>query len=110
MFAFNRSRLRSSDLLGGKLHERLSAYTINVVIHDPKKRKANLRKHKVDLTAGYAAFDAPRVTREDTREDYGEQRFVSLGLAKGKVVVFVWVDGEDEPHEHEAYFRRYPQV
>ncbi len=35
---------------------------------------------------------------------------MSLGLAKGKVVVFVWVDGEDEPHEHEAYFRRYPQV
>jgi uncharacterized protein len=90
------------------------------VIHDPRKRKANLRKHKVDLTEGYAAFDGPMVTREDTREDYGEQRFVSLGLSRGKVVVLVWVDDEDEPrliscrqaepHEEEAYFRKYPQV
>lgn len=90
------------------------------MIHDPRKRKANLRKHKVDLTEGYAAFDAPMVTREDTSEDYGEQRFVSLGLANGKVVVLVWTDDEDEPrliscrqaepHEQEAYFYHYPQI
>jgi uncharacterized DUF497 family protein len=90
------------------------------MIHDPKKRKANLRKHKVDLTDGYAAFDAPMVTREDTREDYGEQRFVSLGSVKGKVVVLVWVDGENEPrliscreaepHEEEAYYSEYPRI
>ena len=88
--------------------------------HDPKKRKANLHKHKVDMTDCYEAFDAPMVTREDTSEDYGEQRFVSLGLAKGKIVVLVWVDDEDEPrliscrkaepHEEEAYYREYPQV
>ena len=89
------------------------------MIHDPKKRKANLRKHKVDLTDCYEAFDAPMLTREDTREDYGEQRFVSLGLVKGKVAVLVWVDGDDEPrliscrqaepHETEAYFSEYPK-
>jgi uncharacterized DUF497 family protein len=90
------------------------------MIHDPKKRKSNLRKHKVDLTDGYETFDAPMLTREDTSEDYGEQRFISLGLAKGKVVVLVWVDGEDEPrlitcrqaerHEKEAYYRQYPKI
>ncbi len=90
------------------------------MIHDPKKRKTNLRKHKVDLAHCYEAFDGPMLTREDTREDYGEERFVSLGLAKGEVVVLVWVDGEDEPrliscrkaepHEEEAYYREYPQV
>ena len=90
------------------------------MIHDPKKRKANLRKHKVNLTDCYEAFDAPMVTREDTREDYGEQRFVSLGWATGKVVVLVWVDGEDEPrliscrraepHEEAAYYHEYPKV
>jgi uncharacterized DUF497 family protein len=90
------------------------------MIHDPKKRKANLHKHKVDMTDCYEAFDAPMVTREDTSEDYGEQRFVSLGLAKGKIVVLVWVDDVDEPrliscreaepHEEEAYYREYPQV
>jgi uncharacterized DUF497 family protein len=90
------------------------------MIHDPKKRKGNLRKHKVDLAEAYEAFDAPMLTREDTREDYGEQRFVSLGLVRGKAVVLVWVDGEDEPrliscrkaepHETEAYFSEYPKA
>jgi hypothetical protein len=90
------------------------------MIHDPKKRKANLRKHRVDLSDCYEAFDAPMLTREDTSEDYGEQRFVSLGLAKGNVVVLVWVDGEDEPrliscrkaepHEEEAYYHEYRQI
>ena len=42
------------------------------MIHDPKKRKANLRRHKLDLAECYEAFDAPMLTREDTREDYGE--------------------------------------
>ena len=88
--------------------------------HDPKKRKANKRKHKIDLADGYAAFDAPMVTREDTREDYGEQRFVSLGWIEDSVVVLVWTDGETEPHliscrkaephEQEAYFREVPQI
>ena len=41
--------------------------------HDPKKRKANRRKHQIDLADGYAAFDAPMITREDTRDKYGEQ-------------------------------------
>jgi uncharacterized DUF497 family protein len=88
--------------------------------YDPKKRKSNKRKHKVELTEGYAAFDAPMVTQEDTREYDGEQRFISLGRVKDKVVVLVWVDGETtphliscrkaEPHEQEAYFKEYPQI
>ena len=87
---------------------------------DPAKRKKNLRKHKVDLPGCEAAFDAPMLTREDDRDKYGEQRWVSLGWAHGKVVVVVWTDREDEedprliscreaePHEQEAYFKAYP--
>lgn len=90
------------------------------MIHDPKKRKANQRKHKVDMADCYAAFDAPMITREDPRDYDGEQRFVSLGWIPEKVVVLVWTDGEDEPrliscreaepHEQEAYYREYPKV
>lgn len=60
----------------------------------------------------------PMLTREDDREDYGEQRLVSLGWAHGRVVVLVWSDREDgprliscreaEPYEREAYYRAYP--
>ena len=86
---------------------------------DPTKRKANQRKHKVDLAECDPVFDEPMLTREDTREGYGEQRLLSLGWLKGRVVVLVWTDREDgprliscreaKPHEQEAYFRAYPK-
>jgi len=86
--------------------------------HDPAKRRKNLRKHGVDLPGCMEAFDGPMLTREDDREDYGEQRLISLGWAHGRVVVLVWTDREDgprliscreaEPYEREAYYRAYP--
>jgi uncharacterized protein len=87
---------------------------------DPKKRRANRFKHRVDLEDGYAAFDAPMLTREDDRVAYGEQRFVSLGWTRMQVVVLVWTERGDEPrliscreakpHEEEAYFRAFPRI
>lgn len=87
--------------------------------HDPPKRRKNLRKHAIDLAACEPVFDAPMLTHEDPRDEYGEQRLVSLGWLKGRVVVLVWTDREEgprmiscreaEPHEQEAYFRAYPE-
>ncbi|MBK6717234.1 MAG: BrnT family toxin [Burkholderiales bacterium] len=87
--------------------------------YDPRKSAANLRKHGHDLPACEEALDGPMLTREDRSEVYGEQRFVSLGLAMGKVVVLVWTDREDGPrliscrdaerHEQKACFRAYPK-
>lgn len=86
--------------------------------YDPSKRKKNQRKHAIDLAECEAVFDAPMLTREDDREEYGEQRLVSLGWLKGRIVVLVWTDREEgprmiscreaDPHEQEAYFRTYP--
>ena len=57
--------------------------------HDPAKRRKNLRKHKVDLPRCTEAFDYPMLTAEDDREYDGEQRFVSICLARGKAVILV---------------------
>ncbi|MDR0781025.1 MAG: BrnT family toxin [Pseudomonadales bacterium] len=86
--------------------------------HDPAKRAKNLKKHQVDLPRCLEVFDYPMLTREDGRE-YGEQRFISLGLMRGVVVVLVWTDREDGPrliscrealpYEQETYFITYPQ-
>lgn len=38
----------------------------------------------------------PTFPFEDDREDYGERRWVSLGLLRGKVVVIVHVETENE--------------
>ncbi|KOR33061.1 hypothetical protein TI05_03295 [Achromatium sp. WMS3] len=85
---------------------------------DPNKQRTNLSKHGIDLAECEAVFDNPMLTREDTRQQYVEQRLISLGWLKGKVVVLVWTDRADGPrliscreatfHEQKAYFKIYP--
>jgi hypothetical protein len=87
---------------------------------DPAKRRRNQRKHQIDLVDCMAVFDFPMLTQEDVRKDYGEQRLVSLGWLKDRIVVLVWTDRDEgprliscraaEPHEQEAYFRIYPRA
>jgi uncharacterized DUF497 family protein len=88
--------------------------------YDPAKRKLKLRKHGIDLAECDGVFDEPMLTREDDREAYGEQRLISLGRLRARVVVLVWTDRVDEPHliscreakphEQEAYFRAFPKA
>jgi len=89
------------------------------VSYDPAKRKLNLLKHAIDLAECEADFDEPMLTREDDRESYGEQRLISLGWLKSRVVVLVWTDRQEGPHliscreavthEQEAYFLAFPK-
>ncbi len=63
--------------------------------HEPK-RQANLKKHGVDFIDSERVFAGPTFTFEDHREDYGEQRWVTLGLLGVKVIVIVHTETEDE--------------
>jgi len=65
--------------------------------YDPKKRAVNLEKH------GYDFEDAPQViesdhtvTFEDRRFAYCEQRFITLGMLRGDVVVIATAETVDE--------------
>ena len=64
---------------------------------DESKRRANLKKHKIDIAELDDAFDSPMSTDEDDREDYGEQRLQSLAFWRGRVIYMVWTDRQD-PH------------
>lgn len=66
--------------------------------YDIAKQKINIKKHGIDLAECCEIFDAPMLTREDVRINYGEQRLISLGVLHGEVVVLVWVDRMEEPH------------
>ena len=50
------------------------------------KRRANLKKHGIDFVDAEKIFRGATFTAEDTREDYGEQRFLTLGLLDDQVV------------------------
>lgn len=79
------------------------------------KRQRNIRKHGIDFVGAEAIFDQPMVTHEDDRDAYSEQRFKSLALLKGRVVVVVWTARGDnvhfisirkaERHEQKTYFK-----
>ncbi|OZA12446.1 MAG: hypothetical protein B7Y02_07340 [Rhodobacterales bacterium 17-64-5] len=57
---------------------------------DEDKRQANRLKHGIDF-AELEGFDWPNaVTREDTRSDYGERRFISTARLNGRLHVCVW--------------------
>lgn len=84
---------------------------------DPKKRAANLKKHGLDFADAPAVIESgDALTFEDRRFDYGEQRFVTLGLLRGVVVAVATAETEEEirvismrkaeRNEQEIYYRQ----
>lgn len=59
---------------------------------DEAKRAANFARHGVDFTA-IAGFEwTTALIAADTRRDYGESRFIALGLIGDRVHVCVYTD------------------
>ena len=63
---------------------------------DERKRRANLKIHKLDFRDAPEVFNGPTVTYEDDRFGYGEQRFVTLGLLTGTAVSIVHTETEKQ--------------
>ena len=57
------------------------------ILWDEAKRRTNLRKHALDFADSERVFAGITCTIEDGRFDYGEQRFVTLGMLRDTVVV-----------------------
>jgi uncharacterized protein len=54
------------------------------------KAEANLQAHGLSFELAKTVFKDPfAVERLDDREDYGEERFVIIGMAEGQVLLFV---------------------
>lgn len=51
------------------------------------KRRATRRKHGLDFADAEAVFAGITCTIEDRRFEYGEQRFITLGMLRDTVVV-----------------------
>lgn len=65
--------------------------------YDPKKRASNLKKHEYDFDDAPLVMESDRtVTFEDRRFDYGEQRFITLGVLRGDVVVITTTETDEE--------------
>jgi uncharacterized DUF497 family protein len=62
---------------------------------DEAKREANIRKHRIDFVTVERVLAGETVSYLDERFEYGETRFVTLGLLDGNVVVVVHTMSED---------------
>ena len=59
---------------------------------DEQKRQINVKKHGVDFIDVPEVFDGDTVTIPDDRFDYGENRFIVIGILKNMVVVVIYTE------------------
>ena len=58
---------------------------------DKNKDRSNQKKHQISFDeAKLAFFDNDMIIKEDTRKNYGEQRFVGIGKTFDKIIVVVY--------------------
>ncbi|NJD55489.1 MAG: BrnT family toxin [Nitrospirae bacterium] len=55
---------------------------------DAEKNRQNIKKHGIDFADAWQLFEHPLFVRHDDRYDYGEDRYIGLGMLKNMMVVF----------------------
>jgi len=85
---------------------------------DDEKNSLNIRKHGIDLADVVEIFNHPMLTKLDSRQAYGEDRWIGIGIFKNIVAVTVYLEWEDEDtiriisarkatrHESKEYHKR----
>lgn len=63
---------------------------------DDKKNQENCRKHGLDFNVAVQVFSFPMLVALDDREDYGEERWIGVGLARSVPVVVLFTVKADE--------------
>jgi uncharacterized protein len=63
---------------------------------DQQKNQANIGKHELDFADAPKVFRLPLRISLDQRQDYGEERWVGLGMLDGRVVVVVFTEPDRE--------------
>jgi uncharacterized DUF497 family protein len=57
---------------------------------DPDKRNKTLIERELDFARADEIFAGHHFTTEDTREDYNELRYITVGKLDSRMVVMVW--------------------
>lgn len=62
---------------------------------DEAKNDINLRKHGLDFADAPEIFNGPMLVQLDTRQDYGEDRWIGIGFIQSRVVVVVYTERDN---------------
>jgi uncharacterized DUF497 family protein len=63
---------------------------------DKQKNQANIAKHELDFADAPRVFTLPLRISLDERQDYGEERWMGIGILDGRVVVIVFTEPDEE--------------
>ena len=67
-----------------------SVYTIRVFEWYPEKSRTNAEERQIPFSKVPVVFEGPLLARRDLRHDYGEERWVAIGLLGHVAVVVVY--------------------
>ena len=59
---------------------------------DDAKNITNIEKHHIDFSDVVEIFQHPILTNIDSRENYGEERWIGIGQLQGRTIVVVYVE------------------
>ena len=65
-------------------------------IWDRQKNETNVKKHELDFADAYKVFESPMLVDLDKREEYGEDRWIGIGLMENRVVVVVFTEPNED--------------
>lgn len=60
------------------------------ITFDKAKRDKTLAERGLDFADAALVFEGPTATLEDTRRAYGEPRYQTMGLLRGRTVMVMW--------------------
>ena len=63
---------------------------------DEAKNQSNIRTHGFDFNEAWKIFEFPMAVALDDSQDYGEDRWIGVGMLQGRVVVVVFTEPEEE--------------
>lgn len=58
--------------------------------YDPVKRLQTLEARGLDFADAAKILAGPALTYPDDRHDYGEERWITVGLLDGRMMIVVW--------------------
>jgi len=73
----------------------LSVATLGVTMKfewDEAKNRSNIRKHGIDFADVEDMFRGLLLASPDVRKDYGENRWIGIGMIRGRAVVVVFAE------------------
>ena len=62
---------------------------------DEQKNQANIKKHGMNFADAHKVFEYPMLVNLDDRQDYGEDRWIGVGLMDMRVVVIVFTEADE---------------